>query len=90
MKKVTIQLVMAILLVMSGIVLLFCGFWIDPAGGVPIKKVKSNSISGSKKENVVQKTEHKSIFKPIIGLLSLLILMYTFFNYIKTKRFPTN
>ena len=32
MKKLTIQLVMAILLTMSGIVLLFCGFWIDPQG----------------------------------------------------------
>lgn len=32
MKKVTIQLIIAILLTLSGIVLLFCGFWIDPQG----------------------------------------------------------
>lgn len=32
MKKVTIQLIIAILLTLSGIVLLFCGFWIDPRG----------------------------------------------------------
>ena len=32
MKRLTIQLVMAILLVLSGIVLLFSGFWIDPQG----------------------------------------------------------
>ena len=31
-KRLTIQLVMAILLVMSGIVLLFSGFWVDPDG----------------------------------------------------------
>ena len=30
MKRLTVQLTMAILLTMSGIVLLFCGFWIDP------------------------------------------------------------
>ena len=34
MKRLTIQLTMAILLTMSGIVLLFCGFWIDPQGVV--------------------------------------------------------
>ena len=34
MKRVTVQLTMAILLTMSGIVLLFCGFWIDPQGKV--------------------------------------------------------
>ena len=32
MKRLTVQLTMAILLTMSGIVLLFCGFWIDPQG----------------------------------------------------------
>lgn len=54
------------------------------------KKANSSSISGSKKENVVQKTEHKSIFSHIIGLLLLLISIYTFFNHIKTKRFPAD
>lgn len=34
MKKVTIQLVIAILLVVSGIALLFCGLWIAPAGEI--------------------------------------------------------
>ena len=34
MKRLTVQLTMAILLTMSGIVLLFCGFWIDPRGMV--------------------------------------------------------
>lgn len=34
MKKLTVQLVMAILLVLSGIVLLFSGFWIAPAGEI--------------------------------------------------------
>lgn len=34
MKKLTIQLVMAILLVLSGIVLLFSGFWVVPAGEI--------------------------------------------------------
>ena len=32
MKRLTIQLIMAILLTLSGIVLLFCGFWIDQQG----------------------------------------------------------
>ena len=32
MKRLTFQLIMAILLTLSGIVLLFCGFWIDPQG----------------------------------------------------------
>lgn len=32
MKRFTIQLIMAILLTLSGIVLLFSGFWIDPEG----------------------------------------------------------
>lgn len=32
MKRLTIQLIMAILLTLSGIILLFCGFWIDPQG----------------------------------------------------------
>lgn len=32
MKRLTIQLIMAILLTLSGIVLLFCGFWVDPQG----------------------------------------------------------
>lgn len=32
MRKTTVQLVVAILLTLSGIVLLFCGFWIDPQG----------------------------------------------------------
>ncbi|MCD8134944.1 MAG: hypothetical protein LUH01_02895 [Parabacteroides gordonii] len=32
MKRLIIQLIMAILLTLSGIVLLFCGFWIDPQG----------------------------------------------------------
>lgn len=34
MKRLTVQLTMAILLTMSGIVLLFCGFWIKPQGEV--------------------------------------------------------
>lgn len=34
MKRITIQLTMAVLLVMSGIVLLFSGFWIAPAGEI--------------------------------------------------------
>ncbi len=34
MKRLTVQLTMAILLTMSGIVLLFCGFWIDLQGKV--------------------------------------------------------
>lgn len=34
MKKLTVQLVMAILLVLSGIVLLFSGFWIAPEGEI--------------------------------------------------------
>lgn len=34
MKRLTVQLIMAVLLTMSGIVLLFCGFWIDPRGEV--------------------------------------------------------
>lgn len=34
MKRITIQLTMAVLLVMSGIVLLFCGFWMAPAGEI--------------------------------------------------------
>lgn len=33
-KKLTVQLVMAILLVLSGIVLLFSGFWIAPTGEI--------------------------------------------------------
>lgn len=32
MRRVTVQLVIAILLTLSGIVLLFSGFWIDPQG----------------------------------------------------------
>lgn len=34
MKRLTIQLVMAILLVLSGIVLLFSGFWVVPSGEI--------------------------------------------------------
>lgn len=34
MKKLTVQLLMAILLVLSGIVLLFSGFWIAPEGEI--------------------------------------------------------
>lgn len=34
MKKVNVQLIMACILTLSGIVLLFCGFWIDPEGEV--------------------------------------------------------
>ena len=34
MKRLTVQLTMAILLTMSGIVLRFCGFWIDTQGKV--------------------------------------------------------
>lgn len=34
MKRLTVQLVMAILLVVSGIVLLFSGFWVVPAGEI--------------------------------------------------------
>lgn len=34
MKRLTVQLVMAILLVVSGIVLLFSGFWVAPAGEI--------------------------------------------------------
>ena len=32
MKRITIQLIIAVLLTVSGIVLLFSGFWIDPQG----------------------------------------------------------
>ena len=32
MKRITVQLIIAILLTLSGIVLLFSGFWIDPQG----------------------------------------------------------
>ena len=32
MKRLTVQLIIAILLTMSGIVLLFSGFWINPQG----------------------------------------------------------
>lgn len=32
MKRLTTQLVMAVLLTLSGIALLFSGFWIDPQG----------------------------------------------------------
>ncbi|MDO4755400.1 MAG: hypothetical protein Q4A54_03580 [Parabacteroides sp.] len=34
MKRLTIQLMMATLLTLSGVVLLFCGFWVDPQGEV--------------------------------------------------------
>lgn len=34
MKRFTVQLVMAILLVVGGIVLLFSGFWVAPAGEI--------------------------------------------------------
>lgn len=32
MKRVTVQLVVAVLLTLGGIVLLFSGFWVDPDG----------------------------------------------------------
>lgn len=32
MRRLTVQLVMAVLLTLSGIALLFSGFWIDPQG----------------------------------------------------------
>ena len=32
MKRITVQLLIAILLTVSGIVLLFSGFWVDPDG----------------------------------------------------------
>lgn len=32
MKRITVQLIIAILLTLGGIVLLFCGFWVDPDG----------------------------------------------------------
>ena len=32
MKRLTVQLIIAILLTLSGIVLLFSAFWIDPQG----------------------------------------------------------
>ena len=32
MKRVTVQLVIAVLLTLGGIVLLFSGFWVDPNG----------------------------------------------------------
>lgn len=32
MKRLTVQLITAILLTLSGIALLFSGFWIDPQG----------------------------------------------------------
>lgn len=32
MKRVTVQLVIAVLLTLGGIVLLFSGFWVDPDG----------------------------------------------------------
>ena len=34
MKRLTVQLIIAILLTMSGIVLLFSGFWIAPSGEI--------------------------------------------------------
>ena len=34
MKRLTVQLIMAILLVMSGIVLLFSSFWVTPTGEI--------------------------------------------------------
>lgn len=34
MKRVTVQLVMVILLVVSGIVLIFSGFWVAPEGEI--------------------------------------------------------
>ena len=34
MKRLTIQLIIAILLTLSGIVLLFSGFWIAPSGEI--------------------------------------------------------
>lgn len=33
-KKLTVQLMMAILLVLSGIVLIFSGFWVAPEGEI--------------------------------------------------------
>ena len=32
MKRVTVQLIIAVLLTLGGIVLLFSGFWVDPDG----------------------------------------------------------
>ena len=32
MKRITVQFIIAILLTVSGIVLLFSGFWVDPDG----------------------------------------------------------
>ena len=32
MQRITVQLIIAILLTVSGIVLLFSGFWVDPDG----------------------------------------------------------
>ena len=32
MKRITVKLIIAILLTVSGIVLLFSGFWVDPDG----------------------------------------------------------
>lgn len=32
MRRITVQLIVAILLTLGGIVLLFCGFWVDPDG----------------------------------------------------------
>lgn len=32
MKRMTVQLIIAILLTLGGIVLLFSGFWVDPDG----------------------------------------------------------
>lgn len=32
MKRMTVQLIVAILLTLGGIVLLFSGFWVDPDG----------------------------------------------------------
>lgn len=34
MKRVTVQLVIAVLLTLGGIVLLFSGFWVDPDGAI--------------------------------------------------------
>ena len=34
MKRLTVQLTMAILLTMSGIVLIFSGFWVAPEGEI--------------------------------------------------------
>ena len=45
MKRITVQLIIAILLTVSGIVLLFSGFWVDPDGLIDSMLVAFGEIS---------------------------------------------